>query len=136
LYDLTFCVQPAPPFGLDLAAGCLRRRPVKRVYHPPVPADGACFLVERLWPRIAINFSPVLLFGSVFSVLAAMGGAVIGRAIDQITASEPSPECVYTCTERLQRGDTILAVSASRAETKRARAILSSHRAREICLVG
>jgi uncharacterized protein YeaO (DUF488 family) len=24
---------------------------VKRVYEPPTPADGARFLVERLWPR-------------------------------------------------------------------------------------
>lgn len=24
---------------------------VKRVYDPPAPGDGVCFLVDRLWPR-------------------------------------------------------------------------------------
>jgi hypothetical protein len=84
----------------------------------------------------APGIGPVLVFGSLFSVLAALGGALMGHAIDRITASVTSVECVHTCTERLQRGDTVVAVSARRAETKRARAILSSHKAREIALVG
>jgi hypothetical protein len=84
----------------------------------------------------APGVGPVLVFGSLFSVLFALEGAAWGRAIDSIAAAEVSPECAHTCKERLQRGDTVLAVSASRPETRRARGILSTHKAREICLVG
>jgi uncharacterized protein YeaO (DUF488 family) len=36
--------QPSPPQPL----GAIR---IKRAYEPPSPADGARFLIDRLWPR-------------------------------------------------------------------------------------
>lgn len=59
-----------------------------------------------------------------------------GGAYEGINAGGVSPECARARVERLKRGDTVLAVSASQVENGEAMGILSSRRAREICRVG
>jgi hypothetical protein len=127
---------------------------VKRALHFPIRvgiatrigiAAGATvlFLAVALVHAMVPSYGPVFALGGLLAVLGALMGGLAGYGMDSIAAGqkppaagEAPPAWEGACSERLQRGDVVVAVSTSQEKAERATAVLSPQGAREVCRVG